>query len=139
VRYKAPDDQTWLRDPTPADIAAIVRDQPLGYWHAGGNGEAALEGEDGRLLLSIKQPVAGRFFVLRLDDWTVPYDGGPCDALLEDESGGNPFWIPVACTIGTEDAVRVLSHFVATRELWSGVPWRSWYDLPLPPDYPYEG
>ncbi|MBA4020660.1 MAG: hypothetical protein C0483_26165 [Pirellula sp.] len=140
MRYNPPDDRAeYLHDPTPAFLASILREKPYTYWQAGGNGEATLEVENGGPMLSIKQPIPGRFFILRLNDWTVPYDGGSCDDLLEDEYGGNRFLIPVACTISTDDAVRVLSHFVSCRELWPGVPWQSWSDLPLPTDYPHEG
>jgi hypothetical protein len=124
---------------TPEAMAAILREKAFAYWHAGGNGEATLDTGAGGPLLSIKHPVAGRFFILRVDDWTVPFNGGPCDAFIEDEHGGNRFLIPTSCLIGPEDAVNVLTYFLSHRELWPGVPWRSWSELPLPADYPHEG
>lgn len=70
------------------------------------------------------------------ENWLVPYDGGSCEELIEDERGGDPFGIPRACLISVDHAVEVVRHFMSHQEPWPGVPWRYWHELPLCESYP---
>ena len=137
VQYESPDLSDVWQNPTAAQLEAVLRESPYEYWQGGGSGEAILRGQAG-LILSITQPERGWFFLLLLDEWLVPYDGSPCDALIESEFGGNPFWIPRACLVDVDAAVGIATHFAAQFDPWPGVKWRNWAQLPLPADYPHE-
>jgi len=105
MRYEAPEDQVFIESPTADQLAHIIRDSPHEYWQRGGNGEACLDAGPGLPSLWIKQPVPERFFVTYAkppENWLVPYDGGSCEELIEDERGGDPFWIPRACLISVD-------------------------------------
>jgi hypothetical protein len=135
MRYFAPDDRTDLRDPTREQLERVVRTSPHSYWQQGGNSEAILAAGPGEPNLWIKQPLPERFFITYSKpshNWLVPYDGGPCESLVEDERGGDPFLIPKACLIDTDQAVEVISYFLSRREPSPSVPWCYWHELPIP-------
>ena len=90
MRYESPDLSQVIEAPTVAEIETSLRETPYDYWQRGGSGEAILRDDDGKML-SITQPKEGRFFLLLLNDWFVPYNGQSCDAWVESEFGGNPF------------------------------------------------
>jgi len=128
-----------VNDPTINELELILRARPHSYWQQGGNGEAALNAGPGGPSLWIKQPEPERFFLTFAKppaDWLVPYNGGSCESLIEDERGGDPFWIPRACLVGVDDAVEIVSCFLARSEPSARVQWRYWHDLPLPESYP---
>jgi hypothetical protein len=162
--YEAPDDHTFLFDPTPEQLASLFREADHDYWQRGGNGEAAINiiGSPGEQVLShrslirpdgveikyvagspslwIKQPIAERFF-FTLDDeegWWSPYDGGDCSAYVMDERGGDPFKIPYSCLVDTQAAIKIATAFLDTMGRSPAVPWSRWNDLPLPMDW-YDG
>jgi hypothetical protein len=137
MRYNAPDDRTVLMDPTPEQLERELRDRPHSYWQQGGNGEATLDAGPGAPSLWIKQPEPGRFFLTYAHppaNWLVPYAGGSCEELVRDERGGDPFLIPRACLVDMEQAIAVVSSFLATRQPAPAVAWRYWHELPLPDD-----
>lgn len=139
MKYHAPDDRTEIEDPTPDQMEVILRNSPHLYWQQGGNGEASLEVGPGLPSLWIKQPEPLLFFVTFFKprtDWLVPYNGESCDALIRDERGGDPFWIPRACVIGMDQAVDVVRHFIRHHEPSPAVRWCCWGQLPLPDSYP---
>lgn len=137
MRYESPDLRQCLEHATSSQLEAILRDSPDDYWRRGGSGEATLSDDTGPLL-SITQPERSLFFILRLNGWIVPFDGSPCDAMVESEFGGNPFWIPRACLVGVDTGVEILSHFATHCSLWPGVCWRAWNQIPLPENFPHE-
>jgi hypothetical protein len=139
MRYHAPNDRDVMTDPTPEQLEQVLRTSPLAYWQQGGNGEASLDAGPGGPSLWIKQPEPDWFFVTFSrwpDNWLVPYDGRPCDALVQDERGGDPFWIPRACLVGVDEAVTIVSYFLSRREPSPKVSWRFWHKLPLDESYP---
>ncbi len=139
MRYHAPNDRDVLTDPTLEQLEHILRTSPHAYWQQGGNGEAILDARPGEPSLWLKQPLPERFLVTYSKppaDWLVPYDGGSCLPLVKDERGGDPFWIPIACLIGVDEAVEIVSCFLRHREPSSCVSWRYWHELPLPESYP---
>jgi hypothetical protein len=139
VRYLAPDDQVVLNDPTPEQLEQILRFSSHDYWQQGGNGEAMLDGGPGEPELWIKQPEPRQFFVTYFvpkADSLVPYDGSSCEALVEDERGGNPFWIPRACLVGVDQAVDIVSCFLLSQHPSPVVSWCFWHELPLSDSYP---
>ena len=75
-------------------------------------------------------------FAVRKADWLVPYDGGSCESLIQDERGGDPFWIPRACLVSVDQTVEIVSHFLFRREPSPAVSWCYWHDLPLSDSYP---
>ncbi len=138
MRFHAPDDRTVLLDPTPIQVEEILRNRPHSYWQQGGNGEALIDGEPGETSLWIKQPESGRFFVAILrakEDWLVPYDGGSSDSLVEDECGGDPFWIPRSVSSDVDQAVEIVASFLLTGQPSNRVNWSNWSDC-LPESYP---
>lgn len=156
--YQAPDDQTFLVDPTPEQLASIFRGSGATYWQSGGNGEASINvirspGEDvptrsrmirpdgtsvefvaGKPSLWIKRPEEGGFFFTwdRATGWWVPYNGGDCESFVMDEQGGDPFRIPRACLVDLSSAIEITRHFLITLERSPKVQWALWSDLPLP-------
>lgn len=139
MRYCAPDDQTVLVNPTPDQLEEILLTSPHSYWQQGGNGEASLDAGPGKASLWIKQPEPNRYFLTFVEasaDWLVPYNGESCESLVEDERGGNPFWIPRACLIETDQAVDVVTRFVTHEEPSPAVRWCYWHELPLTESYP---
>jgi hypothetical protein len=139
VRYQAPDDLTVIELPTKELLERLIRESPLSYWQQGGNGEASLEAGPGRPSLWIKQPEPGRFFFTYAappHDLLVPFDGGSCEPLIRDERGGDPFWIPRACTVGTDEAVEIVSCFIEREEPSPRLAWCYWHELPLADSYP---
>jgi hypothetical protein len=137
--YRAPDDIEVVTNPTETQLIQTLREQPHSYWLQGGNGEASLEADGGDPALWIKQPEPGRFFLTfssGRDAWLVPFDGGTCDMLVEDERGGDPFWIPRACLIDVEDAVEAVIWFLTHTSPSPKLVWRFWHQLPLSDDYP---
>lgn len=139
MRYCAPDDRTVLHAPTSEALEGVLRNSPHSYWKQGGNGEAILDAGPGSPSLWIKQPEPDMFFVTFSrppENWLVPFDGGSCAALIEDERGGDPLWIPRACLVGVGTAVRIVAYFLTNREPCPDVPWCYWHELPLPASYP---
>ncbi|WP_169975561.1 hypothetical protein [Tautonia rosea] len=139
MRFCAPDDRVVLTNPTPEQLERLIRTSPHGYWQQGGNGEAILDDDSREASLWIKQPEPDRFFVTYSKppaDWLVPYDGGSCASLVEDERGGDPFWIPRACLIDADQTVEVVSWFLSHREPSPRVSWCYWHELPLLDSYP---
>jgi hypothetical protein len=137
MRYYAPDDQTVLSDPTPELLARVLRISPHSYWQQGGNGEAILDAGPGKPRVWIKQPEPGRFFITYCKppaNWLVPFNGDSCDDLVSDERGGDPFLIPRACLIDTDQAVEVVRCFLTSLQPCAQIVWRYWHELPLPPD-----
>ncbi|HEX7380406.1 MAG TPA: hypothetical protein VF278_25050 [Pirellulales bacterium] len=158
--YEAPDGDLIIQ-PTPEQLAAIIRHAGHEYWQRGGDGEAAIRvakrHDDGRNVshavilrdgtkveyaagqpeLWIKQPEPERFFLT----WDchqgpiVPYDGSGCEAFVMDERGGNPFKIPRACLVAPAEAVETVREFLQSRGRSKVVRWLSWYELPLPADW----
>jgi hypothetical protein len=61
---------------------------------------------------------------------------GSCEQLIEDERGGDPFWIPRACTVGIGQAVEIVSWFIERGEPSPSLSWCFWHQLPLPDSYP---
>ncbi len=134
MRYDAPDDRTVITDPTPEQLERELRDRPYTYWRQGGNAEAIVATGPGGPLLGIKQPEPGWFFLTFFHppaNWLVPYGGGSCEDLVRDERGGDPFLIPRACLVGTDDAVEAVRFFVATRHPSPTLAWQYWDELPL--------
>jgi hypothetical protein len=134
LRYDAPDDRTVLTDPAPEQLERELRDRPHAYWQQGGNGEAVLDAGPGEPSLWIKQPEPGRFFLTYSHppaNWLVPYSGGPREDLIRDERGGDPFLIPRACLVGTDEAVEAVRFFLEARRPGPGLAWRYWHELPL--------
>ena len=139
MRFFAPDDRVVLLNPTSQELERVIRTSPHSYWQQGGNGEAILGGDSGEAALWVKQPEPGWFFVTYSKppaDWLVPYDGRPCESLIEDERGGDPFWMPRACLIDVDQTVDVVSWFLSHQEPSPRVSWRYWHELPLPESYP---
>jgi hypothetical protein len=139
MRYQAPNEQDASTDPTPEHLERILRTSPHSYWQQGGNGEAILDAGRAGPSIWIKQPEPERFFVTFCKppaDWLVPYDGGPCEQLIQDERGGDPFWIPRACLVSVDDAVEIMSYFLRQQEPSPGISWRYWHELPLTESYP---
>ncbi len=135
MRYHAPDDRLVITNPTPEQLDRELRTRPHSYWQSGGNGEASLDAGPGEPALWIKQPEPGWFFLTysRPDtNWLVPYSGGSCEDLVQDERGGDLFLIPRACLVDTDSAVELVKSFLASREPGSSVTWRYWHELPLP-------
>ena len=152
--YTAPDDVTRILDPSPEQIADIIRTSDFDYWQQGGNGEACIDvvlrahtnnHPSGRLVgpnvesiqlaadqpsLVLKQPEPNLFFCNR--DWVVPYNGDSCEGFVADECGGDEFRIPRACLVPKETAATIASEFVRSLTLSPIVRWESWYDLPMP-------
>lgn len=134
--YRAPDDRTELTDPPPELLEQLLRTSPHSYWQQGGNGEAILDAGPGKPNLWIKQPGPGRFFITYADppnDWLVPFNGESCEDLVAEERGGDPFLIPEACLIDTDQAVEVVRSFLTTLRPSKLVVWRYWHELPPPP------
>jgi|GEM_PF-6952525 len=139
MKYHAPDEMLEMNEPTSPELEQILRSSPHDYWRRGGNGEAVIDAGRGEAQLWIKQPEPGWFFLTYSApgaDWLVPYGGGDCESLVQDERGGNPFWIPRACLIGTDQAVEIVSHFLSRREPSPNVSWCEWNELPLSDTYP---
>jgi hypothetical protein len=137
MRYYAPDDRTVVSDPAPELLEQVLRTTPPAYWQQGANGEAILDAGPDKPSLWIKQPEPGRFFVTYSRppaNWLVPFNGGSCEELVADERGGDPFLIPRACLIDTEQAVEVVRCFLTSLRASTVVGWRYWHDLPLPPE-----
>lgn len=137
MRYSAPDDHTVLMNPSPQELEDILRASPPSYWQQGGNGEASLDA--GQASLWIKQPEPDRFFLTLArppEDWLVPYNGQSCELLVEDERGGDPFWIPRACLINTDQAVDAVLWFLKRQEPTPIFVWCYWHELPLTESYP---
>jgi hypothetical protein len=135
VLYKAPNDRTFVTDPTPEELESELRDQSHSYWQQGGNGEATLDAGSGEPSLWISQPESGLFFMTFSHppaNWLVPYNGGPCEELVADERGGDPFLIPRACLVDTTRAIAVIRFFLAFKQPAPEVMWRYWHELPLP-------
>lgn len=156
--YEAPDGAL-LFEPTPDQMADIVRCTDHDYWRQGGDGEAALRvgrrpGDRRKAYcavitpqgvgaefsaeqpeLWIKQPEPGRFFFTwngEAEGWVVPYDGSDCEAFIMDERGGDPFKIPRACLVDRRRAVEVVQEFLRSRGRSEAVQWLPWSELPLP-------
>ena len=137
LTYESPDGLLRIVEPTARQIADVVLLSPANYWRQGGNGQALLS-IAGRPCLSILQPGAGRFFLeLLLQDRLVPYDGGSCTEFLITEMGGDPFRVPLACTLKPAVAALALAEFVRTRRQPGGICWvhmgevpfkEGWYD-----------
>ena len=139
MRYYAPEDGVVLDEPTTEQLEGILRSSPHEYWQQGGNGQAVLDAGRGEAELWIKQPEPARFFFTYAGpkaDWLVPYDGGSCESLVQDECGGDPFWIPHACLVDVEQAVEIVSCFLRRREPSPIVSWCYWHELPLSDSYP---
>lgn len=137
MRYYAPDDREVLSDPTPEQLERVLRNSSHSYWQQGGNGEAILDAGPNGPALWVKQPEPGKFFFTYSRpsaNWLVPYNGDSCEDLLNDERGGDPFLIPRACLVGTEQAVDIVRHFLVSQVPASCVKWRYWHELPLPPE-----
>lgn len=135
----APPDGFCIYEPTARQLARIIRDHPHEYWQQGGNGEATLGYGPGWPALWIKKPEPALFFITYSHpslDWVVPYDGGSCEALVENERGGDPFWIPRACLISVDHAVEVAQFFLSDQLPWPGIPWSFWHEVPLTNSYP---
>lgn len=123
-----------LVDPTPEQIEHELRERSHAYWQHGGNGEAVLNSGPGDPAMWIKQPEPGEFFLTYSHppaNWLVPYRGGECETVVEDERGGDPFLIPRACLVGTEEAVNAVLFFLKTRRPTTTLTWQYWHDLPL--------
>jgi hypothetical protein len=137
--YEAPDDRTKLLDPTPEQLAAIFLRTDHSYWLQGGNGEAAIRlvKEHGDVpWLWIKSPEPRKFFfawIFGPEGNYSPFDDTQGDGCIEDECGGDPFWLPRCCLVNPTTAVEIASHFVRTRDRSPTVSWREWQELP---DYP---
>jgi hypothetical protein len=139
MRYHAPNEHDVLIDPTPEQLEHVLRTSPHAYWQQGGNSEAILDASPGGPSLWIKQPEPERYFVTYSKpsaNWLVPYDGGSCETLVQDERGGDPFWIPRSCLIGVEDSIEIVSYFLKHQDQSPGVSWCFWHELPLPKTYP---
>lgn len=135
MQYSAPDDRTVLRDPAAEQLERELRDRPYACWQGGGNGEAILDAGAGGPSLWIKQPEPGRFFLTYAHppaNWLVPYTGGPCEDLVHDERGGDPFLIPRACLVDTDQAVAAVRYFLEAHQPTPVMDWRYWHELPLP-------
>lgn len=135
MRLDGPDDRAVLIDPTPEQLEKLLRNEPHAYWQQGGNGEAMLDAGPGESKLLMKQPEPGWFFFTLLQpskNDLVPYNGGSCEELVKDERGGDPFYIPRACLVHTEQAVAVVRTFLADRRPTSAITWQYWDELPLP-------
>ena len=129
--YESPDGELRLIEPTERQITDIVLLSPASYWQQGGNGQALLSVAD-RPGLTIMQPEVGRFFLeLFFEDRLVPYDGGSCEEFLVTEMGGDPFRVPLACTVTPSIAASVLAEFVRTRRQPGGVCWVPMGDVPF--------
>jgi Immunity protein Imm1 len=86
--------------------------------------------------LYIKVPVAGQFFLawFRKGDGSYsPYNGEPDSGYIEDECGGNPFFIPRACLVPSRVAAEVVRYFLETRERSPVATWWDWGNLPEQP------
>ena len=84
--------------------------------------------------LRIKQPEPGQYLIMFSrphQDMLVPYDGSSCELLVEDEAGGDPFWIPRACLIDVDKAVEAVAAFLTDGEPCSNIRWSYFGDLPL--------
>jgi hypothetical protein len=139
MRYHAPDDRTVLTNPGPGQLEEILRTSPFSYWQLGGNGEASLDAGPHEASLWIKQPERGRFFLTFAKppkDCLVPYDGQPCEPLVEDERGGDSFWIPRAYLVDTDQAVDAVLWFLKCQEPTATFNWLYWHELPLADSYP---
>lgn len=137
MRYYAPDERTVLNDPDPELLAQVLRTSSHSYWQQGGNGEAILDAGPGKPGLWIKQPERGRFFITYAEPsatWLVPFNGGSCEDLVSDERGGDPFLIPRACLIDTDQAIEVVRCFLTNLQPCAVIIWRYWHELPLSPE-----
>lgn len=139
MRYYAPNDTDIVDNPTAEHLKKVLRTSTHAYWQQGGNGEAILDADPSGPSIWIKQPEPGRFFLTFSkppENWLVPYDGTSCDDLVEDERGGDPFWIPRACLVEVDAAVEIVSHFLASHSASPNISWRYWHELPLGDSYP---
>lgn len=128
-----------LEEPTARQLEQVIRESPFSYWQQGGNGEAILETQPGSVSLWIKQPEPGRFFFTyarAFHDWLSPFDGQSCEQLIQDERGGDPFWIPRACTVSVDQAIEIVAWFIERAEPSPKISWCFWGELPLPDSYP---
>ena len=139
MRYRAPDERIVIQDPSAEQMEKVLRESPPSYWQQGGNGEACLKSETSGVSLLIKQPEPDRFFftyIKRPHDWLVPFDGSSCEELIEDERGGDPFWIPRASTVSVTEAIEVVRCFLDRQEPSPSIRWCYGCDLPLTDSYP---
>lgn len=129
--YESPDGSLRIVEPTEQVLADIVLLSDASYWQQGGSGQALLS-IGGQPCLSIMQPGPGQFFMeLFLRDRLVPYDGGSCEAFVVTEMGGDPFRVPLACTVTPKVAASALAEFVQTRREPTGIRWVPMGDVPF--------
>lgn len=129
--YESPDGSLRIVEPAENVLADIVLLSAPSYWQQGGSGQALLS-IGGQPCLSIMQPGPGRFFMeLFLGDRLVPYDGSSCEAFLVTEMGGDPFRVPLACTVTPAVVASALAEFVRTRRQPAGICWVPMADVPF--------
>jgi hypothetical protein len=134
-------------NPPPDLLTDLILRADLSYWQGGANGEAQIVPavfEEGRLIavaggghpsLYIKAPAARQFFLAWRCKigWYSPFNGESAAGYIEDECGGNPFFVPRACLVRPEIAAEIVSHFLGAAERADVVTWLAWDDLPEPP------
>lgn len=131
LTYESPDGLLRIVEPTERQVTDAVLLSSTSYWQQGGNGQALLC-IAGHPCLSILQPGDGRFFLeLLLQDRLVPYDGGSCKEFLVTEMGGDPFRVPLACTVTPAVAASALADFVRTRRKPGDIRWVPMGEVPF--------
>ena len=125
-------------NPTKADICEIL-ERNSAYWLQG-TGQAALIKNDvskiyTALIFSFN-PKYG-YYVLDLDNYKAPL-GNENDRslLIAEDSGGDPFLIPLCCYLNHSQAKRILAHFLDYEEF---IDYDEWYDIYEGQDESIEG
>ena len=118
---------------------SLFFDEPiLSCWSIYGNGQLHLDSGDEKISLSVEYMGPNQYFLdWHYDGRMVPYDGSSCDEYRTIEMGGDPFRVPLACTVDTHTAIRALTYSTKYRqrdpqinwELMDNVPFSAnWYD-----------
>jgi hypothetical protein len=85
----------------------------LSLWSRYGNGQLAVVDQSMNVSLSVDRVGDDRFFLAWQGDGTmVPYDRTDCSTFVTIEMCGDPFRVPVACTVDKPSAVLAIEFIV---------------------------
>lgn len=131
ISYALSTNKTIETDINNVDILALFDEPLISLWSRYDIGQLFIF-DNKKVSLSVEYMDNDRFFL----DWhndgrLVVYDGSDCQDFFTTEMAGEPFYVPLACTVDKQTAIETIQFLVANHQKNPVLNWVKMDDVPF--------